>query len=105
MVTFISDSARALLGFTPEVFPVSGRQALRAKEAGDAAALAAERLRARWRRFIADTLDEKERVRLKLLNPLGVGLRPAGAAPGARRRSASRCSRTTSRPSRRSTPS
>ena len=73
VVAFISDSARALLGFTPEVFPVSGRQALRAKEAGDAAALAASGFD-RLERFIEDTLDEGERVRLKLLNPLGVGL-------------------------------
>jgi small GTP-binding protein len=74
VVKFISDSARALLGFTPEVFPVSGRQALRAKQAGDAAALAASGFDG-LEKFIADTLDEKERVRLKLLNPLGVGLR------------------------------
>ncbi len=73
VVKFISDSARALLGFTPEVFPVSGRQALRAKEAGDAAALAKSGFD-RLEQFIADTLDETERVRLKLLNPLGVGL-------------------------------
>ena len=74
VVKFISDSARALLGFTPEVFPVSGRQAGRAKQAGDAAALAASGFD-RLEKFIADTLDEKERIRLKLLNPLGVGLR------------------------------
>lgn len=74
VMTFISDSARALLGFTPEVFPVSGRQALRAKEAGDAAALARSGFD-RLEQFIADTLDETERVRLKLLNPLGVGQR------------------------------
>jgi small GTP-binding protein len=74
VVAFISESARALLGFAPEVFPVSGRQALRAKEAGDAAALAASGFD-RLEEFIADTLDEAERIRLKLLNPLGVGLR------------------------------
>jgi small GTP-binding protein len=70
---FISDSARELLGFTPEVFPVSGRRAQRAKEANDPAALAASGFD-RLEKFIASTLDEKERVRLKLLNPLGVGL-------------------------------
>ncbi len=73
VVTFISDSARELLGFIPEVFPVSGRQALRAKVAGDAVALAASGFD-RLEQFIAKTLDETERVRLKLLNPLGVGL-------------------------------
>jgi small GTP-binding protein len=73
VVKFISGSARALLGFIPEVFPVSARQALRAKEAGDAAALARSGFD-RLEGFIASTLDEAERVRLKLLNPLGVGL-------------------------------
>ena len=71
VVAFIKENARSLIGFTPEVFPVSGRRALRAKEAGDAAGLAAsgfDRLEA----FIARTLDEKERLRLKLLNPVGV---------------------------------
>src|SRR5688572_12029058 len=73
VLEFITTSARELLGFTPEVFPVSGRQARRAKESGDAAALAASGFD-RLEKFIASTLDEKERVRLKLLNPLGVGL-------------------------------
>jgi len=73
VLKFITDSAHALLGFTPEVFPVSGRQALRAKDAGDADALARSGFD-RLEKFIAGTLDEKERVRLKLLNPLGVGL-------------------------------
>jgi small GTP-binding protein len=72
VLTFITDSARELLGFVPEVFPVSGRQALRAKEAGDAAGLAASGFDS-LEGFIATTLDEKERLRLKLLNPLGVG--------------------------------
>jgi small GTP-binding protein len=74
VVAFISDSARTLLGLVPEVFPVSGRQALRAKQSGDAAALAATGFD-RLETFIAGTLDEQERVRLKLLNPLGVALR------------------------------
>ena len=70
---FIADGARELLGFTPQVFPVSGRRALRAKEQGDAAGLEESGF-ARLEKFIAETLDEKERIRLKLLNPLGVGL-------------------------------
>jgi small GTP-binding protein len=72
VLAFIRDNARDLLGFVPEVFPVSGRQALRAKEKGDEAALAASGF-VRLEDFIARTLDEKERLRLKLLNPLGVG--------------------------------
>jgi hypothetical protein len=53
---------------------VSGRQAFRAKEKKDAEALTASGFD-RLERFIATTLDEGERLRLKLLNPLGVGLR------------------------------
>ncbi|HEX9944116.1 MAG TPA: dynamin family protein [Thermoanaerobaculia bacterium] len=68
---FIAENARALLGFTPEIFPVAARLALRAKESGDAALLAQSRFE-ELERYVADTLDEKERVRLKLLNPLGV---------------------------------
>jgi small GTP-binding protein len=69
--SFIAENARALLGFTPEIFPVAARLALRAKTSGDAALLAESRFEA-LERFIVETLDEKERVRLKLLNPLGV---------------------------------
>jgi hypothetical protein len=61
------------LGFTPEIFPVSARQALRAKIGRDGAGLlAASRFEA-LERYIVSTLDEAERIRLKLLNPLGVG--------------------------------
>jgi small GTP-binding protein len=70
---FIADNARTLLGFTPEIFPVSARQALRAKIAGDGRdLLSASRFEA-LERYVVATLDEKERIRLKLLNPLGVG--------------------------------
>jgi len=68
---FITDNARSLLGFEPEIFPVSARLALRGKTTGDAELLARSRFEA-LERFIVETLDEKERVRLKLLNPLGV---------------------------------
>jgi small GTP-binding protein len=70
---FIKQNAQQLLGFTPEVFPVSARRALTAKETDDAALLEASRMEA-LESYIADRLDEKERVRLKLLNPLGVGV-------------------------------
>jgi small GTP-binding protein len=71
--TFIADNARSLLGFTPEIFPVSARKALRAKIGSDGKELlAASRFEA-LERYIVATLDEKERIRLKLLNPLGVG--------------------------------
>lgn len=71
--SFIADNARTLLGFTPEIFPVSARQALRAKVASDGKDLLAVSRFEALERYIVATLDEKERVRLKLLNPLGVG--------------------------------
>jgi small GTP-binding protein len=69
--TFVADNARSLLGFSPEIFPVSARLALRAKQ-GDAGAWAASGFEA-LERYIASTLDAPGRVHLKLLNPLGVG--------------------------------
>ena len=71
ITTFVADSARALLGFQPEIFPVSARLALRAKQ-GDPAAWEASRFEA-LERYIRETLDSPGRVQLKLLNPLGVG--------------------------------
>ncbi len=70
---FIAESAQRLLGFTPQVLPVSARTALRAKEAQDRDQLARSRIAA-LETYVADRLDETERVRLKLLNPLRVGL-------------------------------
>ncbi|HET7767977.1 MAG TPA: dynamin family protein, partial [Chloroflexota bacterium] len=78
---FVSQSVTSLLGFTPEIFPVSGRLAYEAKAgAGDA-----EQRADAWRRsnfealerYLSETLDEAERVRLKLLNPLGIAERVA----------------------------
>jgi small GTP-binding protein len=71
VVRFVAESARDLLGFSPEVFPVSARLALRAKM-GDAAAGPPSRFEA-LERYIQSTLDAPARIQLKLLNPLGVG--------------------------------
>jgi small GTP-binding protein len=68
---FVAENARTLLGFSPEIFPVSSRLALRAKQ-GDPSAWAASRFEA-LERYIRETLDSPGRVQLKLLNPLGVG--------------------------------
>ena len=68
---FVAENARTLLGFSPEIFPVSSRLALRAKQ-GDPSAWAASRFEA-LEGYIRDTLDSPGRVQLKLLNPLGVG--------------------------------
>jgi len=70
---FITENARALLGFIPEIFPISAKQALQARQNGDATLLAQSRIEA-LEDYVISTLDEKERIRLKLRNPLGVGI-------------------------------
>jgi small GTP-binding protein len=70
---FIAENALILLGFTPEIFPISARLALRAKQSQDSALLAESGIEA-LERYIISTLDEKERIRLKLRNPVGVAL-------------------------------
>jgi small GTP-binding protein len=71
VTAFVADNARALLGLNPDIFPVSARLALRAKQ-GDPSAWAGSRFEA-LEQYIRDTLDSPGRVQLKLLNPLGVG--------------------------------
>ena len=70
---FITENARALLGFIPEIFPISAKQALQARRNQDATLLAQSRIEA-LEDYVISTLDEKERIRLKLRNPLGVGI-------------------------------
>ena len=75
---FIEQNALALLGFTPEVFTVSSRLALRSKQAEsrrERNALWDVSRFAAVETYILKTLDEKSRIRLKLTNPLGVGER------------------------------
>ena len=69
--SFVAENARALLGFSPEIFPVSARLALRAK-LGEPQLWGASGFEA-LENYIATTLDAPGRVHLKLLNPLGVG--------------------------------
>ncbi len=71
VVTFIRENARDLLGFTPEIFPVSARLAQRARAGGGDEVWQASRFET-IERYILETLDEEQRVRLKLLSPLGV---------------------------------
>lgn len=70
VVRFVAESARRLLGITPEIFPVSARLAQRAKR-GEPALWAASRFEA-LERYIRESLDPEARFRLKLSNPLGV---------------------------------
>jgi small GTP-binding protein len=72
VMTFIRENARDLLGITPDIFPVSARNAQRARGANaDEALWKASRFET-VERYILETLDEEQRVRLKLLSPLGV---------------------------------
>jgi small GTP-binding protein len=78
VMEFIRQNALALLGFTPEVFPISARLALKAKTVdspGERDALWAASNFVGVETYIHETLDEKSRVRLKLRNPMGIGER------------------------------
>jgi small GTP-binding protein len=70
VVAFIDENARALLGISPEIFPVSARLALRAK-LGEPV-LWKPSMFENLEQYIQRTLDEKGRLTLKFMNPLGV---------------------------------
>lgn len=71
VVDFVTDNAFALLDLAPEIFPISSRLALKAKQ-GEMSLWKPSRFEA-LENYIRQTLDEKSRFQLKLLNPLGVG--------------------------------
>jgi len=73
VIDFVARNTAALLETEAQIFPVSSRNASRAKH-GNPAEWSASRFEP-LEQFIFDTLDESERVRLKFLNPLGVGNR------------------------------
>jgi len=68
--TYVRRNASTLLGLEPVLFSISARAALRAKM--DANGAIPDSF-ADLERYVTETLDEQERVRLKLLSPLGVG--------------------------------
>lgn len=74
---YVRENARDLLGAAPEIFPISARQAIRARSAeGEEQARLWETSRfGAVEHYIVETLDEETRVRLKLLSPLGVARR------------------------------
>ncbi len=80
VIRYVGENARALLGENPEIFAVSARQALEARAAGPestAAELWESSGFEQVEDYLLNTLDQQERIRLKLLNPLNVGLRLA----------------------------
>jgi small GTP-binding protein len=89
VVRYVRDHAGSLLGEAPQIFAVSARQAMEARagaaESGSGGEEPAPQRTELWDRsgfaevedYLLNTLDQEERVRLKLLNPLNVGLRLA----------------------------
>ena len=74
ILAFIRSNCKLLLGFEPDIFPVSALLAQQARSAvGHEAMGLWERSRfAHLEEYLFHTLDAEERVRLKLLSPLGV---------------------------------
>ena len=74
IMSFVRDSCKRLLGFQPEIFPISALQAQQSFSAigHDAIDLWDSSRFGALENYLFSTLDEKERVRLKLLSPLGV---------------------------------
>ncbi|MFB3852399.1 MAG: dynamin family protein [Vicinamibacterales bacterium] len=72
VLAFVEGNARRLLGIAPDTFAVSSRLAMQGRD-GDPAARVASRFDA-LEDYIHRRLDERERLRLKLMNPVGVGI-------------------------------
>ncbi len=72
VVTFVRDNARKVLEVTPPVLTISARKALRSRLARDEAGLEGTGIH-EVEQLIRANLEQGERFRLKLLNPLGVG--------------------------------
>jgi small GTP-binding protein len=74
VVSFVAEAARSLLGVEPRILPAAARPALRAQLEGSGS------LPGRFeavRRFVRESLEQRERMRLKLMNPIGIGRRLA----------------------------
>ena len=79
VVAFVREQSAPTLGAVPEVFPVSAREALAGRESGEAARVERSGLVA-FEAKLARTLDERQRFRLKLQNPLGIARRALAGA-------------------------
>ncbi|HEX2610304.1 MAG TPA: dynamin family protein, partial [Gemmatimonadales bacterium] len=79
VIRYVAENATGLLGETPQIFAVSARnaQAARGDELPDSEQRWTESGFDQLEEYLLHTLDQQERVRLKLLNPLNVGLRLA----------------------------
>jgi small GTP-binding protein len=74
VIEFVRQHAQALLGETPRLFALSARDAQKARTDGSTEGWNASGFDA-MDTYLVRTLDQEERIRLKLLNPLNVGLR------------------------------
>lgn len=74
VITFVREQCKHLLGFQPDIFPVSALDVQIARTAiGHEAVRLWEKSRfGSLEEYLFHTLDEAERIRLKLLSPLGV---------------------------------
>ncbi len=77
IVGYVREHGRRLLATEPSLFAVSSLTALEARATGDQERLAASGL-PDVERFLYETLDDGERIRLKLGNPLGVAANLVG---------------------------
>lgn len=77
-VHFVRQGVERLLGFSPELFPVSARLAQASRAEADPEARARLYAASRFdtlERYIVETLDDAGRVRIKLTTPLGIAER------------------------------
>ena len=77
VINFVQTNVEEFLGFTPEVFPVSALLAQQSKDIDERNPDEGARLWAASQfgpleTYVVETLDEESRIRLKLLNPLGI---------------------------------
>jgi small GTP-binding protein len=76
ILDFVRENSRKLLGIDPQIFPVSARLALQAKQATPNGRPASPQWEASQfealERFMIEQLDARERLRLKLENPVGI---------------------------------
>lgn len=80
VVDFVRGKCKELLGFEPELFPVSAHNAQKAQQESepDATNLWEQSGFQPLEHYLFETLDETERIRLKLSTPLGVMQRLLG---------------------------
>lgn len=76
VTSYVRRNTAELLGREPEVFALSSKQALDARAESDDRLWQTSGFEA-MEEYLLETLDQRERVRLKLLNPLMVGVRLA----------------------------